>query len=167
MLRARLQESATANGCRGPPLENPSKGLVSASRPGGVARWRSPATAWFRLILVQIDSERIGLVQINVSARHGHLSPASQEKIVAKVSRLQRYFDRITSLNVTVDFANTALPAVEIVASAEHFHELVSHESSANLWRSVDGAVQKLEQQLRKRKEKVRDHKHVESTRRA
>ena len=106
-------------------------------------------------------------MQINVSARHGHLSPVSQEKIVAKVSRLQRYFSQITSLNVTVDFANTSLPAVEIIASAEHFHELVSHETAANLWRSVDGAVQKLEQQLRKHKEKVRDHKHAESTRRA
>jgi ribosome-associated translation inhibitor RaiA len=30
----------------------------------------------------------------------------------------------------------------------------------------VDGAVQKLEQQLRKHKEKVRDHKHVQTARR-
>jgi len=106
-------------------------------------------------------------VQINVSARHGHLSPASQSKIVAKVSRLKRYFDRLTALNVTVDLGNKALPAVEIVASAEHFHDMVSHESAAQLWRSVDGAVQKLEQQLRKHKEKTRDHKHVQSSRRA
>ena len=41
-------------------------------------------------------------MQINVSARHGHLSPASQSKISAKVSRLQRYFDRLTALDVTV-----------------------------------------------------------------
>ena len=106
-------------------------------------------------------------MQINVSARHGHLSPVSQEKIVSKVSRLQRYFSGITSLNVTVDFATPSQPAVEIIASAEHFHDLVSHESSASLCRSVDGAVQKLEQQLRKHKEKVRDHKHVDNTRRA
>ena len=32
-------------------------------------------------------------MQINVSARHGHLSAASQSKISAKVSRLKRYFD--------------------------------------------------------------------------
>jgi ribosome-associated translation inhibitor RaiA len=53
------------------------------------------------------------------------------------------------------------------VASSEHFHELVSHEVSPQLWRSVDGAVQKMEQQLRKHKEKVRDHKHVQSSRRS
>ena len=107
------------------------------------------------------------LVQIKVSTRHGHLSPAAQSKITAKVSRLKRYFDRLTALNVTVDMANRSLPAVEIVASAEHIHDMVSHEAAAQLWRSVDGAVQKLEQQLRKHKEKVRDHKHVQSSRRA
>jgi putative sigma-54 modulation protein len=106
-------------------------------------------------------------VQINVSARHGHVSPASQSKITAKVSRLKRYFDRLTALNVTVDLQNSTLPAVEIVASAEHMHDMVSHELSAQLWRSVDGAVQKLEQQLRKHKEKVRDHKHVQNSRRS
>ena len=106
-------------------------------------------------------------VQTNVSARHGHLSPATQSKIVAKVGRLKRYFDGITALNVTVDLQNPALPAVEIVASAEHFHEMVSHEAAPQLWRSVDGAVQKLEQQLRKHKETTRDHKHVQSSRKA
>ena len=105
-------------------------------------------------------------MQINVLARHGHLSPASQSKISAKVSRLQRYFDRLTALDVTVDLENHNLPLVEIIAKAEHFHDMVSHETSADLWRSVDGAVQKLEQQLRKHKEKVRDHKHVETARR-
>lgn len=106
-------------------------------------------------------------MQIKVSTRHGHLSPAAQSKISAKVSRLERYFDRLTALNVTVDMANRDLPAVEIVASAEHFHDMVSHETAAQLWRSIDGAVQKLEQQLRKHKEKVRDHKHAPATRRA
>jgi len=111
-------------------------------------------------------TQRDSRVQINVSARHGHLSPASQSKIEAKVSRLKRYYNRLTALNVTVDLENASLPAVEIVASAEHMQDMVSHELSGQLWRSVDGAVQKLEQQLRKHKEKVRDHKHVQNTRR-
>lgn len=105
-------------------------------------------------------------MQVKVSTRHGHLSPASQSKITSKVARLKRYFDRLTALNVTVDLGDKALPAVEIVASAEHFHDMVSHERAAQLWRSIDGAIQKLEQQLRKHKEKTRDHKHVQSSRR-
>ena len=104
-------------------------------------------------------------MQTKLSVRHGQLSPATQSKITAKVARLKRYFDGLTALNVTVDLQNPALPAVEIVASAEHFHEMVSHDVSGHLWRSVDGSVQKLEQQLRKHKEKTRDHKHVHSSR--
>ena len=95
-------------------------------------------------------------MQTKLSVRHGQLSPATQSKITAKVARLKRYFDGLQ---------NPALPAIEIVASAEHFHQMVSHEVSGHLWRSVDGAVQKLEQQLRKHKEKTRDHKHVQSSR--
>ena len=124
--------------------------------------------AWFGRVL-WVSPERFARkgnarVQINVSARHGQLSGATQSKIVSKVSRLKRYFNRLTALNVTVDLENESLPTVEIVASAEHFHEMVSREHSSQLWRSVDGAVQKLEQQLRKHKEKVLDHKHVSST---
>ena len=55
-------------------------------------------------------------MQINVSARHGHLSGASQSKIATKVARLKRYFNRLTALNVTVDLHNPALTGVEIVA---------------------------------------------------
>lgn len=106
-------------------------------------------------------------MQVNISARHGHLSPASQSKISTKVARLKRFFSRISALHVTVDLENAALPAVEIIASGEHMHEMVSHETSKHLWRSVDGAVQKLEQQLRKHKEKIQDHKHVQSDRHA
>lgn len=106
-------------------------------------------------------------MQINVSARHGHLSGAAQSKIASKVSRLKRYCSSLTALNVTVDLENASLPTVEIVASAEHFHDMVSREHSADLWRSLDGAVQKLEQQLRKHKEKVLDHQHVPDARRS
>ncbi len=104
-------------------------------------------------------------MQINVSARHGQLSNATQSKIVSKVSRLKRYFSRLTALNVMVDLENPSLPAVEVIASAEEFHEMVSREHAAQLWRSVDGAVQKLEQQLRKHKEKVLDQKRVAARR--
>jgi ribosomal subunit interface protein len=56
---------------------------------------------------------------------------------------------------------------LKLLRQQEHFHDLVSHETAPNLWRSIDGAVQKLEQQLRKHKEKVRDHKNVETVRRS
>ena len=94
-------------------------------------------------------------VQIDISVRHGHLSDASRGKIVSKVGKLQRYFDRLFSIEVIVDLKDQQRPRVDIQVSAEHKHDFVAHEQTDSLWGSIDAAVQKIEQQLRRYKEKV------------
>lgn len=94
-------------------------------------------------------------MQINIATRHGHLSAATQAKITAKVGRLERYFERLTAIEVTVNLEHETTPEVDIRVNAEHKHDFLATEQSGDLWRSVDGAVQKLEQQIRKYKEKV------------
>ena len=42
--------------------------------------------------------------------------------------------------------------------SAEHKHDFVAAEQSTSLMAALDGVIHKLEQQLRKYKEKVQDH---------
>lgn len=96
---------------------------------------------------------------INVSARHGHLSEASQEKVRAKLDKLVRLFDRITAIEVTVDLADRDAPSVEIVASAEPKHDFVATEQNGDLMQSLDGALHKIEQQIRKYKERVQEHR--------
>jgi len=97
-------------------------------------------------------------VQINVSARHGHLSESSQEKISAKVEKLSRIFERLTSIEVTVDLQDEESPRVDIKVAAEHKHDFVASEQSSSLAASVDLAIRKMEQQLRKYKDKIQDH---------
>lgn len=97
----------------------------------------------------------VGSVQTNIATRHGFLSETTRAKISAKVSRLSRYFERLAAIEVTVDLEHNDSPIVEIRVSAEHKHDFVATERSSDLWRSVHGAVQKVEQQLRKYKEKV------------
>jgi len=94
-------------------------------------------------------------VQINIATRHGYLSDTTRAKVSAKVSRLSRYFVRLSAIEVTVDLEHNESPIVEIRVSAEHKHDFVATEQTSDLWRSVHGAVQKAEQQLRKYKEKV------------
>jgi putative sigma-54 modulation protein len=94
-------------------------------------------------------------VLINISTRHGYLSDATRSKITAKVSRLSRYFERLSAIDVTVDLEFQESPTVDLRVSAEHKHDFMATERASDLWRSVNGAVQKIEQQLRKYKEKV------------
>ncbi len=97
-------------------------------------------------------------MQVEISARHGHLSDASKEKIAAKVERLSRLFERLLSIEVTVDLEHEQNPSVDVRVSAEHKHDFVATEQAATLMAALDGVIHKLEQQLRKYKEKVQDH---------
>ena len=97
------------------------------------------------------------LVQIQISTRHGQLSEATQTKITAKAEKLLRIFDRLTSIAVVVDLTDEQKPRVDVQVSAEHKHDFVAHDQSDSLMVSVDEALNKIEQQLRKYKEKVVD----------
>jgi putative sigma-54 modulation protein len=96
-------------------------------------------------------------VQIEISTRHGHLSEASQEKIRAKAAKLLKIFDRLTAIEIVIDLDKPPNCHVDIKVSAEHKHDFVAHETSDNLMGSVDNVLHKLEQQLRKYKEKVQE----------
>jgi putative sigma-54 modulation protein len=96
-------------------------------------------------------------VQIQVSTRHGQLSEASQQKISAKAEKLTRIFERLTAIAVVVDLTDETLPKVDLQVSAEHKHDFVAHDQSDNLMASVDAVIHRMEQQLRKYKEKVQD----------
>jgi putative sigma-54 modulation protein len=97
------------------------------------------------------------LVQVQISTRHGHLSDASQERITAKAEKLLRIFDRLTAIEIVVDLTNSNSPRVDAKVSAEHKHDFVAHDQSDELMASIDTVIHRLEQQLRKYKEKVQE----------
>jgi putative sigma-54 modulation protein len=106
-------------------------------------------------------------VQIKVSTRHGQLSEASQNKISTKVEKLSRFHDRLTSIEVIVDLTDESSPRVDLKVAAEHKHDFVAHDQSDSLMGSLDAAMGKIEQQLRKYKEKVQErHRSSEPRRR-
>ena len=97
-------------------------------------------------------------MQVNISTRHGHLSDPTREKIAQKAGHLTRVFERVTSISVTVDLEDQETPRVDVNVSAEHKHDFVASHQSTNLMGSVEVVIQKVEQQLRKYKEKIQQH---------
>ncbi|PQO46536.1 ribosome hibernation-promoting factor, HPF/YfiA family [Blastopirellula marina] len=98
-------------------------------------------------------------MQVNISTRHGHLSPASQETITEKVSKLTRLFERITGVEVTIDLEHTEKPEVELRVSAERTEDFVATDKAESLLAALDSTIHKMEQQLRKHKEKLKAHR--------
>ena len=59
-------------------------------------------------------------MQVKISARHGHLSEATQEFIRDKAEKLLHYFGRLTMIQVTVDLKNEQQKTVEFKPDGEH-----------------------------------------------
>ena len=107
-------------------------------------------------------------MQVNVSARHGNLQPGDHDLIVEKAEKLRRLYDRINAIDVTVDLQQLDNPAVEIQVSAEHADDCVATGESTTVISALDAAIPKVEQQLRRLKDKktghrATGHKHIDT----
>jgi putative sigma-54 modulation protein len=89
------------------------------------------------------------------------LSSESQEKISSKVEKLSRFHDRIAGVDVTLDLQHEDAAAVEICVSVEKSANFVARANGGSLMGAVEGALHKLEGQLRRHKEKVIDQHRV------
>jgi len=96
-------------------------------------------------------------MQINISTRHGDISEATKEKIAQKVEKLQRFFDRLTSVDVTVNLAKADEPSIEIAVRPEKREDFVASYQSGDMFGAVDQVIAKLEQQIKKHKEKLQE----------
>ncbi|MFI4875390.1 MAG: ribosome hibernation-promoting factor, HPF/YfiA family [Blastopirellula sp. JB062] len=98
-------------------------------------------------------------MQVNISTRHGHLSADSQGTISEKVQKLTRLFERITSVDVTVDLEHSDKPSVELRVTAEKTDDFIATDSCSSLLGALDNTIHKMEQQLRKHKERLKNHR--------
>lgn len=101
-------------------------------------------------------------MEIKISARHGHLSDATQEFIRKKADKLTHLFQRLTMIEVTVDLKEEE-KRVEFRVDAEHKHDFVAQATNEDILAAVDAVLDKLEAQLRKYKEKIQDRRRTPS----
>ncbi len=98
-------------------------------------------------------------MQVSVSARHGNLQPGDQQLIEEKAVKLRRLYDRVSAIEVTVDLEHLEKPSVEIKVSVEHADDCVASADSTTVIAALDTAIPKIEQQLRRLKEKTKGHR--------
>ncbi len=100
-------------------------------------------------------------MQVTVSARHGHLTDDAHKQLQDKAEKLLHYFDRLTSIVVTVDLhrEREGKVAVEILAHAEHKHEFVAVDRDVDINHAFALAADRIKQQITHYKEKIQDHR--------
>ena len=103
-------------------------------------------------------------------ALHLHLNafrPGSRWADADSVEGIRRFLDRITAIQVTVNLEHRDAPTLELCVDAEHHDDFVATAQADSVLAALDGAIEKIEQQLRKFKERLKErratsHKHLE-----
>ena len=97
-------------------------------------------------------------MQINISGHHVEVTQALKDYVQSKVDKLERHFEYITNVQVTLTVEKLMQKAeATIHASGAELHANADDE---NMYAAIDGLADKLDRQLLKHKEKMNNHRH-------
>ncbi|MBW7904315.1 MAG: ribosome-associated translation inhibitor RaiA [Phycisphaerae bacterium] len=98
-------------------------------------------------------------MQITVSGRHMTVSDEVKSYCQDKAGRLLRFYDRIQSIELVLGGADGQHSA-EIIVHAEGTHPFVASEQHDDVHAAIDVLMDKVEGQIRRHKERLRNRKH-------
>lgn len=93
---------------------------------------------------------------IHVTGRHIHVTDAMKQSAIEKVSKLEKFIDKIIDIHITMDIQKLEHKVV-IVMKFNHF-KIKVQASSEDMYNSMDKAVVKLQNRIRKYKDKIHQH---------
>jgi len=96
--------------------------------------------------------------QIEVTSRHEPVSERMKSYATEKVSKLLRFHNRISRMQIVIDGVHEE-PVVELIVHVDSGATLVAKEHHEHFKGAVDLIVDKMERQLKKNNSKRKHHK--------
>jgi putative sigma-54 modulation protein len=96
-------------------------------------------------------------LNLEIRGRHLDVKETIRGYIEERAERLTRYYNRITKMQFVLSKQGVKFSA-EVVVSAPRAGQLVAEATEEGLQAAVDKALDKMERQIRRFKEKLRDH---------
>jgi ribosomal subunit interface protein len=97
-------------------------------------------------------------VTIEFKGRHDHITERMQAHAARKIAKLARFHDRLARIEVVADHAHKN-PEVELIVHMRRGNPMIAKDRGTSFSATIDLLVDKVEVQLRKQKEKKKDHK--------
>jgi putative sigma-54 modulation protein len=101
-------------------------------------------------------------MQINITGHHVDLTDSLRDFVKDKISKLERHFDHVTNVHVilTVEKNRQKAEASMHLSGTKVFAEAVNED----MYAAIDGLTDKLDRQILKYKEKLKDHHRLEGS---
>jgi putative sigma-54 modulation protein len=96
-------------------------------------------------------------MQINLTGHHVDITPPMREYVMSKFERLERHFDQVTNVHVIL-----SVEKLRQKAEAElHLNgaQVFADHTEEDMYAAIDGLVDKLDRQLKRHKEKTKNHR--------
>lgn len=95
-------------------------------------------------------------MQLQLTGRHVEITDAIRQFVDTKFSKLERHFDHITGAHVilSVDSHKQQAEATLNIAG----NDIFAKSEDENMYAAIDALIDKLDRQLIKHKEKLKDH---------
>ena len=93
-----------------------------------------------------------------ITGRHMEVTEAMRAYVEKKIPRLSKYNNRISEIEILVD-GEGLKHKIEIIIKADRHQRFVANHSDEDAFACFDGALDKIERQLTKHKERFRRRK--------
>ncbi len=96
-------------------------------------------------------------MQLNLTGHHVDVTPALRDFVNNKMEKVERHFDHVGNVHVvlTVEKLRHKAEATMHVSGAKVYADATEE----NMYAAIDGLIDKLDRQVRRHKEKLKDHK--------
>ena len=96
-------------------------------------------------------------MQLNITGHHVELTDPLRTYVTTKFEKLERHFDHITNVQVTLTVQNLRQEAEATVSLAGG--EVFAKAESEDMYAAIDALIDKLDRQVIKHKEKLKNFK--------
>lgn len=103
-------------------------------------------------------------MQINLTGHHLELTDPLRTYVEEKFQRLERHFDNVTDVHVVLSVEKLRQKAeASLLLGGNQLH---AEAVTEDMYAAIDGLVDKLDRQVVKHKEKVKDHHKADADKR-
>ena len=97
-------------------------------------------------------------MQMNISGHHIELTPALRAYVTEKLQRLSKHFDHLISIDVILKVEKIDQMAEATVQAAGR--KIYADASAPDMYAAIDALSDKLDRQVRRHKQRLRDNHH-------
>jgi putative sigma-54 modulation protein len=98
-------------------------------------------------------------MQIDITGHHVDVTPALRAYVTEKMQKIMRHSDQVISIRVILKVEKLQQLAEATINVGGR--TVFANVSAADMYASIDGLVDKLDRQVRRRKDRITNHQHT------